>query len=184
MLCSSRPSRGGGTVVSTTTLRAIAPPRQDRVRPHPKAHERQCMDSFTRSTTHHLSNPQYTPAAMIQATSYPLIVERVRCDAYGRATHWYPADVNRDGYVNSSDHTAISRATAAIYESGYDPDDDLARNGAVGSGDVAACADWDGHVPAGGAECRVSSYAPPRDLSGDGSIGGDLRPYMAIKVNE
>ncbi len=94
------------------------------------------------------TNPQYTPASMIQAPSYPLIVNRARDDAYGRATHCYPADVNRGGYVNSSDHAAISGATAAIYESGYDPDYDLARNGAVGSGDVAACADRDDRVPA------------------------------------
>ncbi|MBS0195853.1 MAG: hypothetical protein JSR77_03765 [Planctomycetes bacterium] len=85
---------------------------------------------------------------MIQATSYPLIVQRVRYDAYGRATHWYPADVNLAGYRNRADRTAIPGLTTTTDQSGCAPNDDVTRSSDVGNDDIAACADRKGRVPA------------------------------------
>lgn len=87
---------------------------------------------------YHLTDVQFSTVAMIGMGADPEVVERVRYDAYGKATHRWGCDITDDGQVNSSDSSALSAVVSSgyhLYDSGYDVAMDLNRDGVINSTD-------------------------------------------------
>ena len=69
-------------------------------------------------TWFYLTDVQFSVVALLDDIA--VLSERVRYDAYGRARHRWPADLDGDGDSDSGDHTLqLAAASTAIHASGY-----------------------------------------------------------------
>ena len=69
-------------------------------------------------TWFYLTDVQFSVVALLD--NIAVLAERVRYDAYGRARHRWPADLDGDGDSDSGDHTLqLAAASTAIHASGY-----------------------------------------------------------------
>lgn len=81
---------------------------------------------------YHLTDVQFSTRAMVKAAVHAEVFERVRYEAYGRAHHFFGADVNEDGEVNTTDEGEINVAsTTLIDDPAYDVRMDLNRDGSI-----------------------------------------------------
>ncbi|MEX2220122.1 MAG: RHS repeat-associated core domain-containing protein [Phycisphaerales bacterium] len=92
--------------------------------------------------SYHLTDPQFSTVAMIGTGLTPPVLERIRYDAYGKATHRWNGDFNDDGFLDENDYYAWRDLyNKAIGDEGYRADVDLSRNGLIDDADVDSI-DW------------------------------------------
>ena len=90
-------------------------------------------------TYFHITDVQFSSGAMIDDTSK--LIERVEYDAYGKARHQYPEDLDGDGDVDTADQTLFNNSyngvgiPYSIGHANYNVDADFDRDGDVDLGD-------------------------------------------------
>lgn len=95
-------------------------------------------------TDYYITDPQFSVCAVISDTG--ALQERVSYSAYGEAQHHFPADMDGDGDVDSTDINWFLNSSnrVAIDDSAYNPDGDLNRDGAVNTADIPLATTWNG----------------------------------------
>ncbi|MCB9845315.1 MAG: hypothetical protein H6811_04945 [Phycisphaeraceae bacterium] len=95
------------------------------------------------ATFFHITDVQFSSVAMIDDAAN--LVERVVYDAYGRARHQWPLDVDGDGDVDSADDAIMDALSGsfpiAITSGSYNADADIDRDGDVDADDAQAVTD-------------------------------------------
>jgi RHS repeat-associated protein len=98
-----------------------------------------------------ITNAQFSTAAIIGtggAGADPRVMERVRYEAYGRATHRFPGDFSGDRFVDSADEQMLFDAWGqGIGDPGYNADIDLNRDGVINGDDLLEFGLWENRVP-------------------------------------
>ncbi len=81
-------------------------------------------------------------------TNTAQLQERVVYSAYGQATHHFPADIDGDGDVDSTDTGWFMNLANRVHidNAGYNPDGDLNRDGSVDTSDLIIALNWNGHA--------------------------------------
>jgi RHS repeat-associated protein len=117
---------------------------------------------------YHLTDVQFSTAAMVGTGLSPRVFERIRYDAYGQATHRWPGDFNDDGYVNSTDQAMLSAVPAGttINDAAYNVVLDLNHDGVINSADQSAFNLWLNRSPL--AVGLISDPAGPDNAFGYG----------------
>jgi len=120
--------------------------------------------------------PQFSTVAMIGNGNDPLLYERVRYEAYGRAAHRWPGDFDDNGSVNSTDQGMLttvltaSKADRSLGATMYDVAMDLNRDGVIDSADQSIYSTyWSGRAALGAG--FISDPAGPDNIFGfDGYV--------------
>ncbi len=82
-----------------------------------------------------LTDQQFSVIALVSNTGR--LIERVEYSPYGEARHRPRHDITGDGAVSADDRTkALAANNKRIYQSGYDPDADVNRDGIINSNDT------------------------------------------------
>jgi RHS repeat-associated protein len=128
---------------------------------------------------YHLTDVQYSTRAMTGIGLYPRVLERVRYQAYGKATHRWPGDFNEDGFVNSTDQGMLTSAwNATMGQSGYDALLDLNRDGVINSGDQSEYNQWSGKAAI--ADGDISDPSGPDNVFGWGAYVFDRATGLCL----
>ncbi|MBK9188956.1 MAG: RHS repeat-associated core domain-containing protein [Phycisphaerales bacterium] len=82
---------------------------------------------------YHLTDAQFSSVAMLPASVKSPVFERVRYDAYGRATHRFAGDLDHDGDIDANDPGWLGHPDydGPIGSATYEPDHDVNRDGEV-----------------------------------------------------
>ncbi|MBC7834513.1 MAG: hypothetical protein H7Y88_05355, partial [Phycisphaerales bacterium] len=86
------------------------------------------------STYYYITDAQFSVVAILNSTG--VLQERVRYDAYGKARHSWPSDVDGDGDSDTTDSTTITGAYGTIGATAYNADCDINRSGTVDATDL------------------------------------------------
>ncbi|MBC7834514.1 MAG: hypothetical protein H7Y88_05360 [Phycisphaerales bacterium] len=114
------------------------------------------------STYYYITDAQFSVVAMLNSTG--VLQERVRYEAYGKARHSWPSDVDGDGDSDTTDSTTITGAYGTIGATAYNADCDINRSGTVDATDLGL---WiaKGALPAG-----EISHLPDNSVGYDGYL--------------
>ncbi|MBC7834516.1 MAG: hypothetical protein H7Y88_05370 [Phycisphaerales bacterium] len=86
------------------------------------------------STYYYVTDAQFSVVAILSSTG--VLQERVRYEAYGKARHSWPSDVDGDGDSDTTDSSTITGAYGTIGATAYNADCDINRSGAVDATDL------------------------------------------------
>jgi RHS repeat-associated protein len=108
---------------------------------------RRPLDGGTAEHFYYVTDRQFSPVAILGDNAR--LVERVSYSAYGKATHRFPGDWNKDGVVDSDDVDHLDLLGLGLGEeitdSTYVAEFDLNRDGVVDGDDVLLAESWFGH---------------------------------------
>lgn len=94
-------------------------------------------DAGTDDAWYHLTDAQHSTIALLDDTAG--LYERISYDPYGRARHQWPADVDGDGDVDTTDSSRIASLASQDYQiddAEYDVDADINRDGYIDQADT------------------------------------------------
>jgi hypothetical protein len=91
------------------------------------------------------------PSPALRTGADPRVMERVRYEAYGRATHRFPGDFSGDRFVDSADEQMLFDAWGqGIGNPAYNADIDFNQGGVIDGDDLLKFGLWENQVPTAG----------------------------------